>query len=83
MMTEYRVESWYPGDPDNRDRSNCRTWEEADALARALTADGYNAVVWRMETSYMAEPQDPAETNGVRPGIDFPATLFPGGRLVA
>lgn len=83
MLKEYIVESWYPGDPDNRDRSTCDTWQEADALALSLARDGYDALILRVENSYAAEVVDQAEMNGVRPGIDFPATLFPGGRLVA
>ena len=80
-MTEYFVESWPPADPHNRARSDCASWREADALALALARDGENAVVLRVETSYMAEPVNRAAMNGVRPGIDFPATLFPGGTL--
>lgn len=80
-MTEYFVESWPPADPRERTRSDCSSWQEADALALALARGGDNAVVLRVETSYMAEPVDRAAFNGVRPGMDFPATLFPGGAL--
>lgn len=83
-MTEYFVESWPPADPHERTRSDCKSWREADALALALAREGDNAVVLRVETSYMAEPADEPAVNGVRPGVDFPATLnapasFSGG----
>lgn len=83
-MTEYFVESWSVADPSDRSRSDCRDWYEADALALELSQEGYDAVVLHVETSYMAVPLDLDERNGVRPGLDFPATLAPSGRrLVA
>lgn len=74
-MTEYFVESWNDSNPDDRNRTDCRDWKDADELAMALARDGENAVVLHVEASYMAEPVDLCELNGVRPGIDFPATL--------
>lgn len=83
-MTEYIVESWPAADPADRTRTDCRDWLEADALALELSQEGYDAVVLHVETSYMAAPVDLDERNGVRPGLDFPATLAPSGRrLVA
>lgn len=77
-MTEYFVESWPPADPDDRIRTDCRNWLEADALALELAHSGDNAVVLHVESSYMAVPANICEQNGARPGADFPATLFRG-----
>ena len=76
-MTEYFVESWPAADPTDRTRTDCRDWWEADALALELARDGDNAMVLHVETSYMAVPSDLDALNGVRPGLDFPASLAP------
>ena len=80
-MTEYFDESCPPADRLDPVRTDCRSWRGADALALELARGGDNAVVLHVETSYMAEPDAPADAcdrNGTRPGLDFPATLFPG-----
>lgn len=79
----YIVESWPPADPHDRTRTDCRDWQEADALARELAREGDHAVVLHVEAAYDADNVPPAPRNGVRPGLDFPATLAPSGRTLA
>lgn len=83
MRDNYMVESWDPLTPHDRDRTDCATWPEADDLARALAAEGQDVAIYRLECSYMGALPDEAALNGVRPGIDFPATLAGGRRYAA
>lgn len=74
-MLLFLLESWLPADPSERDRADFATWREADDFSRELAAEGYDSIIFEVISSRMAEPVDMAEHNGVRPGMDFPATL--------
>lgn len=83
MRDNFKVESWDPTTPHEVDSTDCATWAEADDLARALAAEGQDVAVYRLEASYMGALPDETALNGVRPGVDFPATLAGGRRYAA
>lgn len=52
---------------------------EANRFARQVASEGFTAQVTEQRAMYEAEPEETEtpESNGVVPGVDFPATLCP------
>jgi len=83
-MGFHAVAEYYPGNTDDLHPDEV-SWftseEEAIAWAKsAVDESGSRALVLKLEAEFEAAARSPESVYGVRPGVDFPATL---GRRVA
>lgn len=60
---------------DDQDYIPFDTYREAEAFAMENAEDGYSCEILEYRCFFEGKRVDLCEQNGVRPGIDFPASL--------